>query len=306
VNVTDAAGAVNTASTTVTVASTGPGANLVGNPSFEANTNGWNAYSGSTYVRVAGGFDGGSSLQVSGPASLSGFGLNDSPNWVATTAGIGTRYRFGAWLRSATALGSGRLQIREYVGNTKIGATVLSPPVQLTPNWQLVTVDYVVQASGSTLDFQVYDQPVVQGEVFQMDNVTINLVPAGTAVVSAAYGDSTGVATSGRAPVAAEAFAGGGEPAPARFSVSIAPSVATPTTTLTFATTVPGPVRIELYDLAGRRVRNVLDAPYMAPGLHNVTLDGRGEHGEPLDRGVYFYRVQAPERSATGRFVIVR
>jgi flagellar hook assembly protein FlgD len=93
---------------------------------------------------------------------------------------------------------------------------------------------------------------------------------------------------------------------PERFSVSVAPSVATPQATIRFATTVPGPVRIELYDLSGRRVRRLFDAPFMAPGLHNVTMDGRGEHGEPLGRGVYFYRVQAPERSATGRFVIVR
>jgi hypothetical protein len=40
--------------------------------------------------------------------------------------------------------------------------------------------------------------------------------------------------------------------------------------------------------------------------LHNVTLDGRGDQGERLGDGVYFYRVQAAERSATGRFVIVR
>ena len=72
------------------------------------------------------------------------------------------------------------------------------------------------------------------------------------------------------------------------------------------ASTRPGPVRIELYDLSGRRVRNVLDAPTMAPGLHSVTLDGRGDQGERLGVGVYFYRVQAIERSATGRFVVVR
>jgi flagellar hook assembly protein FlgD len=75
---------------------------------------------------------------------------------------------------------------------------------------------------------------------------------------------------------------------------------------LAFATTQPGAVRIELYDLNGRRVRRVLDEPFMAPGLHNVMLDGRGDQGERLGDGVYFYRVQAAERSATGRFVIVR
>jgi hypothetical protein len=37
-----------------------------------------------------------------------------------------------------------------------------------------------------------------------------------------------------------------------------------------------------------------------------MKLDGRGDHGERLGDGVYFYRVQAVERSATGRFLIVR
>jgi len=127
VNVTDLGGAVSTATSTVTVAAVGPGANLVGNPSFESNTFGWNAYSGSTYVRVAGGFDGGSSLQVTGPANLSGFGINDSPNWIANAGAAGSRYRFGAWVRSGSALGSTKLQIREYAGSTKVGPTVLSP-----------------------------------------------------------------------------------------------------------------------------------------------------------------------------------
>jgi len=72
------------------------------------------------------------------------------------------------------------------------------------------------------------------------------------------------------------------------------------------ATTRPGPVPIELYDLAGRRVRRLLDEASMAPGLHTITFDGRGDQGERLTDDVYFYRVQAAERTATGRFVIVR
>jgi len=303
--VTDQAGAVSSTTSPVISAGTGPGTNLVGNPSFESNTFGWNSYSSSTYARVAGGFDGGSSLQITGPASVSGFGINDSPNWVAATSGIGARYRFGAWTRSASALGSARLQVREYVGNTKIGATALSAPVQLTPKWQFVTVDFVVQASGSTLDFQIYDQPVVQGEVFQADNVSIYLVPPQASVATGTASDSVAVAASRRAPVESSSL-GQAPSAPAQFSVTVTPMIAAVEATLTFVTTRPGPVRIDLYDLSGRRVRSVLDAPFMAPGSHGMKLDGQGDHGERLRDGVYFYRVQAVERSATGRFLIVR
>ena len=140
--------------------------------------------------------------------------------------------------------------------------------------------------------------------MFQADNVSIYIAPQ-TALVSGATADSAAIAVSARAPVAAVSLAE--TPAvPARFSVTVTPMIAAPEATLTFVTTRPGPVRIDLYDLSGRRVRDVFDAPYVAPGLHTVKLDGRGDHGERLGDGVYFYRVQAIERSTTGRFVIVR
>jgi hypothetical protein len=168
-----------------------------------------------------------------------------------------------------------------------------------------VTVDYFVQASGSTLDFQIYDQPVVQGEVFLADNVSVYLVPPQASVATGTASDSVAVAASRRAPVESSSF-GQAPSAPAQFSVSVTPMIAAVEGTLTFVTTRPGPVRIDLYDLSGRRVRSVLDAPFMAPGSHSMKLDGRGDHGERLGDGVYFYRVQAVERSATGRFLIVR
>src|SRR5262249_9870988 len=167
-------------------------------------------------------------------------------------------------------------------------ANVVSAPVQLTSSWQFVTVDFVTQAAGSTLDYQVYDQPVVAGEVFQADNVSIYLVPPGTAVATGTFAGVTP------------------DSPPAEFSVRVVRSVAHPVATFAFTTTRPGPVRIELYDLTGRRVRRLLDEPSVAPGLHNVTMDGRSDQGDRLDGGVYFYRLQAAERSATGRFVIVR
>ena len=82
--------------------------------------------------------------------------------------------------------------------------------------------------------------------------------------------------------------------------------MARPLATLSFVTTRPGPVRVDLYDTSGRRVRRLLDESFVAPGLHHLPMDGRGEQGERLGSGIYFYLVQASERSSTGRFVIVR
>ena len=154
--------------------------NLVGNPSFETDTSGWKPYPGSTTLieRVAGGQDGAFALEVRGPATTTEFGINDSPNWVATTGAAGTRYRFSAWVRSAASTGQARLRIREYNGGTQIGPTLRSAPVTLSPTWQMLTIDLVAGAAGSNLDFQIIDYvPVTTGEVFQVDNISIQIVP---------------------------------------------------------------------------------------------------------------------------------
>jgi hypothetical protein len=149
--------------------------NAVGNPSFENDTSGWGAYSGSTIVRRLGGYDGAFSLEMTGTATSDPFGVNDSPNWIGTTPAAGTHYRFRAWVRSASHNGAARLRIREYVGGSQVGA-VSSVGITLSPAWQLLTQDYVSTAAGSFLDFQVLDSPATSYEVFETDMISIKLV----------------------------------------------------------------------------------------------------------------------------------
>jgi parallel beta-helix repeat protein len=300
VTVTDADGAVNTVGLAITVAAPGPGPNLVANSSFESATSGWNGYSSAAIARVSGGFDGGWALQMtSTTGTLSSFGANDSPNWVTNAGAAGSRYRFGAWVRSAGSLGSARLQVREYLGATKVGPTTLSVPVPLSTGWQYITVDHVSQASGSSLDFQVYDSPIVTGEVFLVDNVSIHLVPpAGPALVA---GDPNAAASPAGPPGMTD-----GAGVPLQFGARMVPSVARAEATLHLGLTLRGRVRVDLFDASGRLVRNLLDHPDMAPGLHLLHVDGRGDRGDRLGSGVYFYRVQAADRSAVGRYVLVR
>jgi PKD repeat protein len=151
--------------------------NLVGNPSFETDTSGWAAYGSATIQRVAGGQDGAFALEVRGPATTSQFGINDSPNWVATTGAAGTRYRFTAWVRSGTSTSLARLRVREYLNGSQVGGATPSASVGLSPAWQMLTVDHVAGAAGSTLDFQVLGVPFAPGEVFQVDNISIRIVP---------------------------------------------------------------------------------------------------------------------------------
>jgi len=176
--VTDEDGKASTVTTPVVVAAVGSGANLVTNPSFEVTTSGWSAYNGSTLQRVAGGFDGAWSLKMSGPASLVTFGATDAPNWVATTPAVGTRYRFTAWVRAASGGSQARLRVREYLDGVRIGATgYFSNTVTLSAVWEELSLDYVAQRAGSTLDLQVENVPVKISEEFQVDNLAIRIVP---------------------------------------------------------------------------------------------------------------------------------
>jgi len=66
-----------------------------------------------------------------------------------------------------------------------------------------------------------------------------------------------------------------------------------------------GRVRIEVYDVLGRRVRSLLNRD-LPVGSHRLTWDGMDDNGRRVASGVYFYRIHTPERSLVRRVVVVR
>src|SRR6266571_3796660 len=182
--VTDSDGATGIDSVLVSVA---PGSNLVGNPSFETDLTGWAPTGGATLQRVSGGYSGSYSMAVLGPANTSIFGVTDQPNWVASTPAAGTRYRFSAWVRSATSTGRVRIRVQESRAGQFQG-WAQSSPVALSPSWTQLSLDYSTFWGGSTLDFVIQDRPAKTSEVFQVDAVSIVIVtpaPAATLLYGA-------------------------------------------------------------------------------------------------------------------------
>jgi hypothetical protein len=193
-------------------------------------------------------------------------------------------------VRSESARGTAKLQIREYLGSTKVGATTFSPVVTLSPTWQLLTVDHVSQGAGTTLDFQIYEIPLVLGETFLTDAVSINMITGGSQPVAI----NTPIED---LSVGVEAL---------QFGARMVPSITSSAATLQFTTTrrgaVPrGPVR---------RFRPPGEGA--AGGIRHGTRFAHTKRGRPqrarrsAGRGVYFYRLQATERSVVGRLVFVR
>jgi len=62
-------------------------------------------------------------------------------------------------------------------------------------------------------------------------------------------------------------------------------------------------VRVDLFDLSGRRVRNLADRVLPA-GATVLPWDGRDEAGQAMPRGVYFARLTGPGLSASARLLL--
>jgi parallel beta-helix repeat protein len=394
------------ATTAVTVTDSATTVNLVTNPGFETDLSGWGAYSSAALSQVAGGHSGGFCVRAQGPSTAS-FGIDDIPNTVTNVPAIGTVYRFSAWIRSDNSTRAVKLRIYEMQGGTQVGATFYSADAILSPTWKLVTVDYTTQRAGTELSLRITDYPTVANEVFFIDDVSVELVPAGGALTVSTNDDASrepevkmstprafatlaspvrieenrtwsaqiegldGPEFEGSVPAitvrageksfAADAAAirmgddtdaNGFEEIQATFPIDALRSLASddgstrvqvtvevaagtpharsiPMTieivplalrfeavfgpnpmrargTLFFAITRPGAVLAEVFDASGRRVRTLVNEPNARPGRFALELDGRGDHGERLPAGLYFYRLNAAEGRLGGRIVIVR
>jgi hypothetical protein len=75
--------------------------------------------------------------------------------------------------------------------------------------------------------------------------------------------------------------------------------------TIGFALPVATAVRVGVYDVAGRLVREVGEATFTA-GAHRLAWDGRDAQGVGVASGVYFVRVESAKHTTVGRLVIVK
>ncbi|MDO9171769.1 MAG: FlgD immunoglobulin-like domain containing protein [bacterium] len=84
-----------------------------------------------------------------------------------------------------------------------------------------------------------------------------------------------------------------------------APNPFNPSTTLRFELDRAGRVELEIFDLAGRRVRTLVRRGFPA-GTHAVEWDGCDGGGSALPSGVYLVRLRGDDFIETGRLSLVR
>jgi hypothetical protein len=94
---------------------------------------------------------------------------------------------------------------------------------------------------------------------------------------------------------------------PKEFELAIPePNPFSKTTAIRYAVPVEGRrVSISLFDLAGRRVRTLVDGPQSA-GRHVAQWDGRDEKGLRVASGVYFYRMDAGSFSQIQKVTVLK
>ena len=171
VTVTDTAGLASSATSQVQVSA--PAINLVGNPGFETDTNGWQALgSGVTLTRTSGGHSGSWAAKIFNSSSSTVTAeLTDSPNWIARTA-AGT-YTVSAWVRSDSS-SQVTMHVQEFNGSKRVGTS--QTKVNLTSTWKQITLTYVATAPGaSTLDLGIFVQRLASQTGFYVDDVSITL-----------------------------------------------------------------------------------------------------------------------------------
>lgn len=83
------------------------------------------------------------------------------------------------------------------------------------------------------------------------------------------------------------------------------PNPFNPETVIRFALPKSSKVKLEIYDVLGRRVRALLAAEKPA-GFHEVNWNGRDESGRPVPSGLYFYKLSAGEFSAVKKMSMIK
>ena len=105
--------------------------------------------------------------------------------------------------------------------------------------------------------------------------------------------------------VAYDATAADEGPALATALVGNYPNPFNPATRIAFDLAVDGPVRLEILDIRGRRVRLLADGPRRA-GHQSLLFDGLDQHGESLPSGIYLARLSAAGETSSLRMTLLK
>lgn len=83
------------------------------------------------------------------------------------------------------------------------------------------------------------------------------------------------------------------------------PNPFNPTTSIRFSLKDAGRVRVQIYNLKGQLVKNLIDSE-LKSGNHQLVWDGRDERGSGVASGIYFYRMESGSFNATNKMMLMK
>ncbi len=98
----------------------------------------------------------------------------------------------------------------------------------------------------------------------------------------------------------------GGQAQPKEFTLAQNyPNPFNPSTTIKFSTARAGKVELNIFDLMGRNIRNLVQA-FSPVGIHSATWDGRDDSGRIVASGLYLYELRFDGFSSTKMMLLLR
>lgn len=89
------------------------------------------------------------------------------------------------------------------------------------------------------------------------------------------------------------------------FELANTPNPFRAATTIRFSIPEESVVRLSILDASGRLLRNLAEGE-LPRGIHRVAWDGCDKRGQPIAAGVYFYRLEAGDRTETRRMLLLK
>jgi hypothetical protein len=83
------------------------------------------------------------------------------------------------------------------------------------------------------------------------------------------------------------------------------PNPFNPTTDIQFAIADPDRIKLEIYDITGRKVKTLIDS-HCSAGTHEVRWDGVNENGQPASAGMYLYRLSTSDKDLVKKMVLLK
>ena len=83
------------------------------------------------------------------------------------------------------------------------------------------------------------------------------------------------------------------------------PNPFNPETTISFSLQQAGPVTIEIFNIRGQKVTTLVDA-HLDAGEHRIVWDSRSDRNRESGSGIYFYRMQSGEYTATKKMILMK